>query len=41
MPDLETMIKAEIIEYGESMGIEGLSDRMTKAELIKTVQEEL
>mgnify|MGYP001770434467 CR=1 FL=1 len=39
MPDLDNMTKAELIQYGEAHGIEGLSDRMLKADIIAAIKE--
>jgi len=35
------MTKAELLDLGRQLGIEGLSDRMTKAEIIDAIQEGL
>ena len=35
------MTKAQLIDYGESRGVEGLSDRMKKAEIIDAMEEGL
>lgn len=39
MPDLEEMTKAELLEYADSEGIEGLNDRMLKADIIAAIKE--
>ena len=36
--DLENMTKAELLEYAEVKGIEGLNNRMTKAEIIAALE---
>ena len=36
--DLENMTKAELLEYAEAKGIEGLNNRMTKAEIIAALE---
>ena len=37
--DLESMTKAELLQYADELGIEGLNDRMLKADIIKAIQE--
>ncbi len=39
MSDLESMTKAQLIVYAESIGIVGLNDRMLKADIIKAIKE--
>ncbi len=36
--DLENMTKVELLEYAEAKGIEGLNNRMTKAEIIAALE---
>ncbi len=36
--DLENMTKAELLEYADAKGIEGLNNRMTKAEIIAALE---
>ena len=36
--NLENMTKAELLEYAEVKGIEGLNNRMTKAEIIAALE---
>ena len=36
--DLENMTKAELLEYANAKGIEGLNNRMTKAEIIAALE---
>ena len=36
--DLENMTKAELLEYADEKGIEGLNNRMTKAEIIAALE---
>jgi hypothetical protein len=38
--DLEGMTKAQLIEYGQGIGIE-LNMRMTKTEMLETLREEI
>ena len=37
--DLENMTKKELLAYADEMGIEGLNDRMLKADIIKRIKE--
>lgn len=37
--DLNSMTKAQLLAYAEELGIEGLSDSMTKAEIIAAIEE--
>ena len=39
MPNLEAMTKAELIAYATDQGIEGLNDRMLKADIIAAIKE--
>lgn len=39
--DLESMTKKELLAYANEMGIEGLNDRMLKADIIKRIKEGL
>ena len=36
--DLENMTKVELLEYADAKGIEGLNNRMTKAEIIAALE---
>lgn len=36
--NLENMTKAELLEYANAKGIEGLNNRMTKAEIIAALE---
>lgn len=38
MPDLEGMTKAQLIAYAAENGIEGLNDRMLKADIIAAIK---
>jgi len=38
---LESMTKKELLEYADKLGIEGLNDRMLKADIIERIEEEL
>ena len=38
-PDLSSMTKAQLLEYAEGEGIEGLTSRMTKAAIIEAIEE--
>lgn len=37
--DLESMTKKELLAYADEMGIEGLNDRMLKADIIERIKE--
>lgn len=37
--DLESMTKKELLAYANEMGIEGLNDRMLKADIIERIRE--
>lgn len=37
--DLSSMTKAQLLEYAAAHGIEGVSDSMTKAEIIAAIEE--
>lgn len=37
-PDLSTMTKAQLLEYAQENGIEGVSSSMTKAEILGTIE---
>lgn len=37
--DLESMTKKELLAYANEMGIEGLNDRMLKADIIERIKE--
>lgn len=37
-PDLSSMTKAQLLEYAEGEGIEGLTSRMTKAAIIEAIE---
>ena len=37
--DLENMTKKELLAYADEMGIEGLNDRMLKADIIERIKE--
>lgn len=37
--DLENMTKKELLVYAYEMGIEGLNDRMLKADIIERIRE--
>lgn len=39
--DLENMTKKELLAYADEMGIEGLNDRMLKADIIERIKEGL
>ncbi len=39
--DLENMTKKELLAYADEMGIEGLNDRMLKADIIERIREGL
>lgn len=39
--DLESMTKKELLAYADEMGIEGLNDRMLKADIIERIKEGL
>lgn len=37
-PDLSSMTKAQLLDYAEGEGIEGLTSRMTKAAIIEAIE---
>lgn len=37
--NLNSMTKAQLIDYADQLGIDGVSSRMTKAQIIEVVQE--
>lgn len=37
--DLESMTKKELLAYANDLGIEGLNDRMLKADIIERIRE--
>ena len=37
--DLESMTKKELLAYANDLGIEGLNDRMLKADIIERIKE--
>lgn len=39
--DLESMTKKELLAYADEIGIEGLNDRMLKADIIERIREGL
>lgn len=39
--DLKSMTKKELLAYANEMGIEGLNDRMLKADIIERIKEGL
>jgi hypothetical protein len=39
--DLENMTKRELLDYADELGIEGLNDRMLKADIIERIKEGL
>lgn len=39
--DLESMTKKELLAYANDLGIEGLNDRMLKADIIERIKEGL
>ena len=39
--DLESMTKKELLAFANDLGIEGLNDRMLKADIIKRIREGL
>lgn len=39
VPDLESMTKAELLQFADDNGIEGLNDRMLKADIIAAIKE--
>lgn len=38
MPDLDAMTKAELVACAEGLGIEGLNDRMLKADITAAIK---
>lgn len=38
-PDISEMTKSELLSYADEHGIEGISDDMKKADIIKAIQE--
>lgn len=39
--DLESMTKKELLAYADDIGVEGLNDRMLKADIIERIKEGL
>lgn len=37
--DLNTLTKAQLLEYADEQGVEGVTSRMTKAAIIEAIEE--